>query len=108
VTDYGRCPKCGEPGFLKGKFADHRCKPLFWWRSNDRHDEDEWQEIHASDAEEAAQKAAALYDQDGYSLLRGGHAEISIRDTLTGKVTRWHCKAEPVPQYWVVQMDMEE
>ena|ERR1700723_495117 len=95
-NDFVRCPVCSSYGWS----STHRCPPLWDWRCAENFDEDEWAYIRARDPEEAAMKAAEIYDAEDYSLLRGNVVTIMVRDRTTLVVTKWECSAEAVPQYY--------
>jgi hypothetical protein len=92
---------CGQYDWHK----NHRCPPEFEWHLDGWHVEDEWETIRATDAEDAAERAAAIYDQDDYSLMRGNEVTILVRDPRTKEVTAWSCQGEAVPQYSATQIE---
>jgi len=101
MADYGVCADCGKIGWLP-----HRCAE--WeWRSDASHSKDDWSSVRARDAEEAAEKAAEKYDQDGdYYLMRnGGDAvTVEIRDPKTLMVSLWKVHGEAIPTYYAKQI----
>jgi hypothetical protein len=94
------CPTCRESTFtLYGK---HQCLPCWDWRVDDYHGPDDWNhgEIRARDAEDAAIRAAEIYDQEEHYLLRQETTvEIFVRNVDTGVVSRWRCSGEAIPTY---------
>lgn len=104
MSDYERCPKCHQYGWVK----THTCKPfeacVDWspdtapWSRQPR--EDEWTDARsAGDAEDAAEHFCERYDADGdYTIVSRGSGRVWIRDE-EGVVTRWTISAESVPQY---------
>lgn len=102
LTEYVMCRKCG--GF--GRRDLHVCPPLWDWKCVDYPD-DEWSEVMARDPESAAEKAAELYDQEDYPLVRnsGISVLIMVRDRKTGKVTIWSCHGESLPHYYANQVE---
>lgn len=107
TTTWHECPLCRE-----WDFATHRCKPLWRWRvvsepamvDADGKEHYDWAEVRAWDADQAAERAAEQYDQDGdYSLSRGNEVVIELRSP-DGDVARFRCSAEAVPQYRVSEV----
>ncbi len=112
TTDFGRCPICGEYGFLTGRFADHKCKPA-WECRLETEDDDSWGKVYARDPEEAAEKYAERYDCEG-----GEYAIVSSRIVLVRKpsdfeeenttaIERFSVEGEAVPQYHATKIEQE-
>lgn len=100
---YAKCKECGQYGYVNS----HRCPPLWEWRCDNNFGPDEWELVRGKDPEDAAVKAAELYDAEDYSLVRGNRATIQIRDMTTKVVTAWDCYAESVPTYYATESDEE-
>ena len=102
-NDYVPCRKCGRVGRRRDM---HKCPPLWEWRETLNYGEDEWLEVYASSPEHAAEKAAELYDQEDYSLVRytGNSVVIMIRNPSTREVTLWSCTGESLPSYYARQL----
>jgi hypothetical protein len=87
---------------------NHVCAPEWECRLEDHGDED-WETIHALDAETAAEKFAEVYDCEGgeYAIVGGRirNCIIQVRKPDGSDVTRWAIEAETVPQYRATQTD---
>ena len=96
MRDFQRCPVC-----RKYDWTDtHRCAPVWEARLHETRGEEEWTEVHASDAEEAAEKFCEQYDRDGeYGIINSGSAEVEVRKPGDDAVTRFDVSAETIPQY---------
>ena len=91
-----RCSKCHRWTFGR-RCACRRFECAIPFR--DKVDEDDWQEFHATGAEEAAEQYADSSDAGGdYTIARNGEGEIWVRDS-DGTVTKWKISAEQVVNY---------
>lgn len=85
------CKTCGE---LKYDWKEHRCLPIFYYK----HDEwtgDEFSEIRAHNFEDAAERFAKKYNEEGD--LMNESTEVIISDGNTEK--RFRVSAEPDVYY---------
>lgn len=100
MDGYHRCQNCGDYGWFGVRFGtQHRCSPIWEARLFGAGD-DEWYEIHADDAETAAEKFCNQYDSGGdYDIIRCGSAEVEVRKPGEGAITLWDISAESVPEY---------
>lgn len=106
---YVPCSVCGVLAWTSPTgVSGHCCSPLWGYRVDGFDGEDEWTEVRAFDAEEAAEKAAESYDECEYSLMKGGEIVVHVRNPKTGEVTRWRCIGETVPQYSAQEIEGEE
>lgn len=100
--EYRQCEVCGEWGFV----SSHRCAPR--WRvwidpedvcfGGDR----EGQEVHARDAEEAAEQFGAEWDNGNYVLVDGSGQGLTVLVSPVGEeesVKRLVVEGEMVPEY---------
>ena len=103
-SSWGRCPECGELDFL----SFHRCKPLWHWRTDDDPPE-EWTPVRARDVEQAAERAAAAYDEGDHPLLNryGASVRITVR-APGGNLVTFECTGEIVLQYHARPLPPEE
>lgn len=103
MSNHRRCKTCGEWGwFGEGalRFGAHKCAPIWEAHMHETKWQDDWSEVHANDAEEAASKFAEEYDRGGdYDIIRRGSAEIEVRKQGDETVTLVDVSAESVPQY---------
>lgn len=61
---------------------------------------EDWSEVYARDPEDAAEKFAEERDQGGdYDIIRGGSAEIEVREQGSTETYIVDVAAESVPQY---------
>lgn len=108
---YERCKTCGEWGFLDPGVLQHRCKPV-WKARMDYHDEIDWTEVRAKDAEEAAEKYAEDYDCNSgdYPILSGrsrGDVIVLVRQD-DSQIQRFSIEAESVPTYSATLLEARE
>jgi len=65
--DYGKCPTCGEYGWLRGwtaaSYRLHRCKPVFEVWEEQKADTPKSLRVHAENEERAAIKYVDGFDQ---------------------------------------------
>jgi len=62
-------------------------------------DPDNWTDVYALDAEEAAKQFAEESDRGGdYVIISSGSGRVWVRNA-TDTVTRWNIEAESVPEY---------
>ena len=102
MSDFRRCPVCGEHGWFDMKFnANHVCTPVWEARIYTRKYEEDWHEVHANDVEAAAAKFCESYDQNGdYDIVRRGHEEIEVRKLGDDEVIIVDVEAETIPHYY--------
>lgn len=103
MSQYARCRICGEFGWVNS----HRCAPEWEWRCDSWHSKEEWNDktVHGRDAEGAALKAAEIYDQEDYPLVRGGEELIWVRQVGTTETSKWNVSAESVPEYHATESE---
>ncbi len=113
MTHFRTCPTCGVYDYFGTGFGAHKCKPA-WECRGDWQDDDEWQTIHAIDAEEAAEKYAEKYDCESgeYAIVSGNGRDETI--ILTRKPDnsgltpeRWVIEAETIPHYRATKIESE-
>jgi hypothetical protein len=96
MRDFNRCKVCGKYDWLD----THKCAPVWEARIHTTKWEEDWTEVHATDAEEAAENFCESYDRDGeYSIIRSGDAEVEVRRPGGDAVTIFDITAETVPHY---------
>jgi len=104
MSDYERCKTCGEYGWTgasAARFGGHICPPTWEARIHETKYENEWTEIHARDAEEAASKFCQQHDSNGdYDIIQSGEAEIEVRKWGEDKIALIDISAESVPTYY--------
>ncbi len=82
----------------------------FDWYTDDEKDEElgYWHPIKAYDMEDAAQKAAGLWDQDDHILLRYNSVVfITVVNRETGETGRFKVYGETVPHYHAYEVKGE-
>ena len=93
---YVKCRTCGK----FGTEGVHKCPQIWEVRLYETRWEEDWIEVHAADAEDAATTFAEQYDQGGdYDIIRRGSAEVEVRKLGETEVTQWDIQAESIPQY---------
>jgi hypothetical protein len=102
MTDFRRCPICGENGWFGALHnANHVCDPTWEARIFTRQYEEEWTTVHGSDAEDAAAKFCENYDAGGdYDIVRRGGDEIEVRKSEGAEIVIVDVEAETVPHYY--------
>lgn len=96
MSDFQRCSICGKYDWL----AKHKCAPVWEARIHEAKWEEDWTEVHASDAEEAAETFCEQHDCDGeYNIVQSGSAEVEVRKQGEDAVTLFDITAETIPQY---------
>lgn len=110
-SNWGKCPRCREYGFLDTGILRHVCKPA-WECRPAWHDDDDgaWEIVHATDAETAAEKYAEQYDRDGgdYAIIGGrmrDEAVIQVRKPDAETFEQWAIRAEAIPTYYATKVD---
>lgn len=99
MSEYRRCQSCGDYGWFDRQFGNHTCAPIWEARLFGAGD-DQWCEVHAIDAETAAEKFCDEYDSGGdYNIIRCGSAEIEVRKLGGADISLWDIWAESVPEY---------
>lgn len=99
MSDYRRCKTCGEFGWFDRSAGNHACSPIWEARLFGAGD-DEWMDVHADDAETAAEKFCEQYDSGGdYDIIRCGSAEVEVRKPGDAEASLWDISAESVPEY---------
>lgn len=103
MSDYKCCRICGKYGWAN----THVCPPTWEWRCDSWHDTEEWQDrpVYSRDAEGAALKAAEVYDEEDYPLIRGGEETIWVRQVGTPEISKWRVSAESVSQYHATESE---
>lgn len=98
------CRSCGDFMFSEER---HTCPPAFLCRIDDRGYEDGDEiEVHARDAESAAEKFCDEYDSGGdYTIISAGQAMVKVTDPRSGVSTFWDIVAESVPSYTAYARD---
>lgn len=100
---YGNCNRCGAYGVHR---QHHTCPPV--WRVRvESEGPDEFSDVFAADAEQAAEKFCERFDSDlDYSIIRAGQAVLIVeRD---GAKVRVHVEAESLPHYSARVMDEDD
>lgn len=118
MSNYKACPTCGEYGFINDDrpFLAHRCKPAWECRLEANADDaDGWYTVHATDAEQAAERYAEQYDCDGgeYAIVSGNFRDeciIQVRKHMGFEddeppFERFSVEGETVPQYRATKAD---
>ena len=104
MSDYQRCKICGEFGWTGAsaiRFGHHQCPPLWEARLKDARWENEWTDVHALDAEQAASRFCQQHDSNGdYDIITNGEAEVEVRKPDSDKITLVEITAESVPTYY--------
>lgn len=97
VSPSGDCPRCKRWKLYQNLCPCKRFECAQPWRNEVP--EENWSEIYAPDAEDAAERFAQESDCDGdYIIIRNGSAEIWTRDA-DGTVEKWDIEAESEPTY---------
>lgn len=90
---YGRCEICKEYAFINS----HKCPPIFLFKHE--YWGDEWEEIRAYNHDDAAEKFAKIYNEDGDYTLMNDHTTVLISD---GKIEKkYDVGAEASIEYWI-------
>jgi hypothetical protein len=102
MEGFQRCPNCNKFGWFGEKFGrEHQCAPIWEARLLETKWENDWIEVRAHDAEEAAREFCEQYDSDGdYSIIQRGSAEVEVRKPGEDGVTIFDVSAESVPTYY--------
>ena len=96
MSNFGRCPTCGQHGFL----SRHVCEPLWYavpldWL--DKADDQElWQKVYAQTAKEAAEIYAENEDRCSAEFTESRYVAIRSAD---GDVHRFEVNGELDPIY---------
>lgn len=111
VGKFEKCPVCKDYGWFGGDRGNHVCLPE-WECRLEQHDDNWWNNIHASDAEGAAKKYAEHYDCEGgeYAIVSGrfrGNCIVLVRAIGSDTVERWAIEAETVPKYYAARVEEE-
>ena len=108
IGDFLQCKVCRDWGWFGGANMNHVCKPR-WECRGEWLDDSDWEDIHAYDAETAAEKYAERYDREGgeYTIVSSRHSDwiILVRKPGEDDIGRWVIKAETVPQYRATEAD---
>jgi hypothetical protein len=88
MSDYKKCPKCGEWG---GSF--HRCKPVWFVRTED---DDSESKVYANDAEEAAEK---FIDENFSNLDYPKYLTVIVVNPERTEQHTVEIEVEPVPSF---------
>lgn len=102
MEGFQRCPTCQKFGWFGEKFGrEHQCAPIWEARLHETKWTEDWIEVRAQDAEEAAREFCERYDCEGeYSIIRRGSAEVEIRKPGEDTITIFDVSAESVPTYY--------
>lgn len=83
----------------------HKCHPVWEVREEAPYDTD-WENYHAWDSEEAAEKFAEEYDQCGdYTVIKGTPIIVQVRKPGSDVVERFEIRAEAEPRYYATQLE---
>ena len=95
VDRFLRCPDCGYT-----HWTSKGCPPLWDYRVPEW-DGDDWRQIRANSALEAAEKACERDDVEvDYAILNAGYLDvIEVRDPGTKMIQRFKITAESEPVY---------
>lgn len=109
MSEFRRCADCGEHGYFNTQFMPHRCKPKWECRREVKWEED-WQDIRATDPEEAAEAFAERWDCEGgeYGIVGGRYREgfiVQVRKPGEAEFERWAIEGEAVPKYYGVKLE---
>lgn len=102
MEGFQRCPTCQKFGWFGEKFGrEHQCAPIWEARLHETKWDNDWTEVRAHDAEEAASEFCERYDCEGgdYSIIQHGEAVVEVRSP-EGDVTTCDVRAESVPTYY--------
>jgi len=92
-SDYKKCDICGEWDWSN----THKCPPIMYFK-HENWGED-WEEIRAHDHEDAAEKFAEMYNDDGDYSLMDLEVDVLISD---GKIEKtFVVSAETSIEYFV-------
>ncbi|MCK1503905.1 hypothetical protein [Bradyrhizobium sp. 18] len=102
MEGFERCPNCQKWGWFGVKFGrEHQCAPIWEARMHETKWNEDWTEVRAHDAEEAAREFCERYDCDGeYTIIQRGAAEIEVRKPGEDRITIFDVFAESVPTYY--------
>jgi hypothetical protein len=100
VSRFDRCETCGEWAFLDR----HVCPPSWrvWEPDQGESRYDGARIIYARDAEQAAEKWAALEDWEGAEgniAMDKHHPQVCVARTGGGEISRFEIRGEMVPEY---------
>jgi hypothetical protein len=116
MNDFRRCAICGEFGWFDTKYVSHTCAPRWECRMEwNAADNDGWGIIHATDAEQAAEKYAEHYDCEGgeYAIVSRRSRSDAIVQVRKPKeddsddeppFESFAIEAETVPQYHATKL----
>jgi len=96
VSEFRKCPKCGEYGFRDS----HRCKPV--WHAvllddlEHADEQDLWQEVHAYNAKDVAEIYAENLDRSDAVF---SEAQSVVVRAKNGWLSYWEVRAELDPVY---------
>ena len=97
-----KCPSCGEWHWSvqPDDLSEHKCKPAWLVRVEDYDGEDEWREVRADNAEDAAKEAVKSMDE-GYSR-DGEKWTVNVREGIAGDEApeRYLVEIEYIPEYY--------
>ena len=93
MSAFAECKICGQYDWL----AQHRCPPV-WQVEVDG--SGCWHEVHAADAEAAAERACEEQDEEGdYYVIRNGSAKVLVRRAEADEPEEFFVEAESRPHY---------
>ncbi len=96
------CPKC-EGYTVDIKF--HQCPPTWRVRLLPYHGEDDYDEVLANSAQQAAQKFAEQYDQGGdYTVVGGSPIEVLVSGHKSENEKKYHVEGEAVATYYAQEV----
>ena len=94
MSNFKKCSDCGDYDFLDR----HECSPVYFVKPRDEGDE-EYTQIHASSAEDAAELWAERQDSKGdYDIIRSGEAECTVK-CPDGSIAEVDICAETIANY---------
>lgn len=94
---YERCKHCDHWGWSN----THACPPIWEARIFETKWQNDWNEVRATDAEDAAKRFAEEYDVNGeHDIVRRGCEEIEVRLQGSEKIWMVDVSAETVPAYY--------
>ena len=96
MSNYNKCPTCKEYVWTE----KHNCPPVFYFKHENWGDD--FEEIRAHSFEDAAERFAKLYNDDGDYSLMDNEEHVIISDGKTEK--KFIVSAEPDISYHVSEI----
>ncbi len=100
MSNFVKCEICGKYSWTGER---HKCSPIFYFKHEDWGDE--FEEIRATDFDDAALEFAKLYNENGDYPLMDSEEEVIISDGKTEK--RYIVSAEQSIEYNVKEKEVE-